>query len=329
MAISMKKAKKPNRNLLVFLLSLVLSLTLAEIILHISFPFSYEKKDNLGWSAQPNLAIHREIKESANETRIVTNTYYDYGFKRWGNLNSDKKKILLVGDSFTEMPYVTNGEEYYSYLEDNFEMFVYGKAGYGTLQEFMVIDIYLDEIKPDIIVVQFDPSDILDNDYSFDRMRYPYNSFLERPYLEDGKIVYRSPVPFETLRRLSRIADITFRYLDKVSQERADEISPFYSDLWSRLSKEQNLLSPTILLMEKIAERSDSIPIFLFSTTEEKYYHELCENIRMVCIKSVSKALESAKLRGYNTTIYNDPHWNEFGNHIAGIELLEYLKNEN
>ena len=65
-----------------------------------------------------------------------------------GKINTKKRKILIIGDSFTEGVNVNNDEVYYNYLDTNkYEIFAYGCGGYGTLQEFMIIDEYFDEIK--------------------------------------------------------------------------------------------------------------------------------------------------------------------------------------
>jgi alkylation response protein AidB-like acyl-CoA dehydrogenase len=40
---------------------------------------------------------------------------------------------------------------------------VYGGHGYGTLQEYLVIDKYIDEIKPDLILLQVCSNDFTNN----------------------------------------------------------------------------------------------------------------------------------------------------------------------
>ena len=90
--------------------------------------------------------------KSAIDTKISTN---NYGFRKWGNLKSLSLKIFIVGDSFTMSMYASDNQTYYSILADNLdtEVFTYGCSGYGTLQEYMIINKYFDTIKPDIVIL--------------------------------------------------------------------------------------------------------------------------------------------------------------------------------
>src|SRR5262249_39998242 len=138
------------------------------------------------------------VQDQPGQFRTVENTFFKAGFKRWGNLNPPSPKVFILGDSFTEMGLVSNGEEWYGYLEKAFntvEWFVHGTGGHGSLQEYMVLNDYIDQIKPNLILWQFCPNDYADNFYPWDRKTYPHNNFGIRPYLEHGQIVYKLPMP--------------------------------------------------------------------------------------------------------------------------------------
>ena len=51
-------------------------------------------------------------------------------------------------------------------LGDSFQVFSYGCGGYGSLQEYMILDKYFDIIDPDIIIIQTSSNDISDNYFS-------------------------------------------------------------------------------------------------------------------------------------------------------------------
>ena len=111
-----------------------------------------------GWSVAERVKVYRTIQDTKDNYRKVFNQYFSHGFKRWPIASKDKQRVLIIGDSFTEMCYVSNGEEWYAYLEKEFPdtlFYVFGGGGYGTLQEFMVMDDYFDKIKPDAIIWQF------------------------------------------------------------------------------------------------------------------------------------------------------------------------------
>src|SRR5262249_28048852 len=63
------------------------------------------------------------------------------GKQIFGDLKTNKFKIFIVGDSFTDGGGVNEDSMYYHYLQNGeTELFIYGGYGYGTTQEFLVID---------------------------------------------------------------------------------------------------------------------------------------------------------------------------------------------
>ena len=137
------------------------------------------------------------VQDTKGNYRVVTNEYFTHGFKRWPTDPGDKPRVLIIGDSFTQMTYVSNGEEWYAYLERAFPdiaFYVFGAGGYGTLQEYMVMDDHIDTIKPDAIIWQFCSNDYSNNDYELDYKEYPLNNHATRPYWENGAVVYRLPL---------------------------------------------------------------------------------------------------------------------------------------
>jgi len=132
-----------------------------ELVSRIILPdtvFHGQPMNKYGWILPANTLEIKTVIYSKDYIRNVTINYSNNGFKRWGNVDTNKTKLFILGDSFTEMEYVSNGEEYYAYLEDTFnnlELFVLGIGGYSSLQEFMVLDYFFDIIKPDLILWQF------------------------------------------------------------------------------------------------------------------------------------------------------------------------------
>lgn len=70
-----------------------------------------------GWSVAADRKITRTVQDTQNNFRKVVNQYFSHGFKRWPDASGNKSRVLILGDSFTEMTYVSNGEEWYAYLE--------------------------------------------------------------------------------------------------------------------------------------------------------------------------------------------------------------------
>jgi hypothetical protein len=51
------------------------------------------------------------------------------------------------------------------------ESFAYGVMGYGTLQQYMILDRYLDEIQPGLIILQMCSNDLINNSLSVEIAR--------------------------------------------------------------------------------------------------------------------------------------------------------------
>ena len=72
-------------------------------------------------------------------------------------------------------------------------MFAYGTGGYGTLQEYLVLDEVIDEIQPTMILWQFCTNDFINNDHDLEVASTLNNNGWIRPYWEKGQAQLRSP----------------------------------------------------------------------------------------------------------------------------------------
>jgi hypothetical protein len=71
-----------------------------------------------GWTvAADNESRKKTIQDTKRNYREVVNRYFAHGFKRWPTGHGDKPRVLVIGDSITQMTQVSNGEEWYAYLE--------------------------------------------------------------------------------------------------------------------------------------------------------------------------------------------------------------------
>ena len=69
------------------------------------------------------------------------------------------------------------------------EVFMYAGPGYGTLQEYLALDRYLPEVRPDLVLVQLCRNDAVNNLWALERSSYLNNNLMVRPYLEGERIV--------------------------------------------------------------------------------------------------------------------------------------------
>jgi len=276
-----------------------------------------------GWSTPEETTQQRRVTDTANHVRDVTAAYGRHGFKRWGDIDTDKRKILVLGDSFTESPWVENGEEYYAYLEtglDDVELFVHGAGGYGSLQEYMILDDHIDVIEPDLILWQFCGNDYSNNYYDHDAKSYPDNNRHVRPYLEGGRVVYRYPGPVPWLRtRLRSVAALETLYGDLIHGARRPARD---------LTEERvEAFQVTSRILSMVRERAGDTPIFLFQAYPEMTPDEerLCSEAGITCIPGVSEHIARREAEGVQVRL--DPwHWNTVGSRIVGEFLVDYFE---
>jgi hypothetical protein len=332
-----------KQEAILLVISSLLALILGDVSLNVVFGSIY-KPTKYGWTAPENVTMLRTVQDEPGQFHTVENRYFRAGFKRWGNLNSPSTKVLILGDSYTEMNYVSNGEEWYGYLEkafDTVEWFVYGAGGYGSLQEYMVLNDYIDQIKPNLLLWQFCPNDYIDNSYVWDRKLYPYNNIGVRPYLEHGQIVYKFPMPLPFLRKYSKMADLLLAIYDAKRQESTRTIprpramiysNQIYDPIESPLTAQEKdeLYRVTLEILRMAGERARGIPFFLFSTDQsgERGDREesLCVETGITCIPGVWDYLERQKAHGVTVEVVNNRHWNKAGNRYVGEYLVQYLR---
>ena len=163
-------------RLLAVLLSVLVLAPLGEVALRCleAMPSRFRAitlDDTLGWRAAPNISYTgaKRTYPAASARQIHTDSE---GFRAHGDPGArDKQKVFFLGDSFTQAVQVCDNETYYAILRETrpIEVFAYGGGGYGTLQESMILERYIDRVKPDVVVLQFCYNDFINNHAALER----------------------------------------------------------------------------------------------------------------------------------------------------------------
>lgn len=284
----------------------------------------------LGWETAANV-FSKEILKGYGEIKYSTTKW---GFRVFGNVNTIKTKIFVIGDSITQANTVSNGNAYYDYLKkknNNIEIFAYGGGGYGSLQEYMILDKYIDKIKPDIILWQFSYNDIINNDHELESASFINNNHMVRPYYIQGHIEWLYPTENRGLiykivqsSYLLRLLDIRLKIL------RAEKIG----SIEDKLSENQPLLKKSLITTSEILglarKRVGNIPILAFSADNQKWlgnaFFDICNTYAIHYIPGIPEAIQAAKKSGISVdgSPY-DPHWNSVGHSIVGEIILNYI----
>lgn len=292
----------------------------------------YDFKAYAGWGPTAYTKRESEVK-GFGKIKFSTGKY---GFRVWGDPATTRTKLLVIGDSYTEGHCFSDGEGYYNQIArhyPNVELFAYGAGGFGTTQEYMMLDHYVDEIKPDILLWQFCANDIVNNDYVLE-YEAPFRIYRRRPFLVDDHIEWL--YPRETGNPLYWL--VQHSYLLQFIEVRLAALKPFTADYLNyRLSetdpKVVRALNTTDRLMGMVRKRVGNIPIVAFCVNDveniAKPLPQICARHGIKFVPDVSKAVETVRLQGKVTDGRPyDSHWNALGQQIAGNVLIDYLDRE-
>jgi lysophospholipase L1-like esterase len=251
-----------------------------------------------------------------------------------------KLKIFFVGDSFTDGCGVKTEYMYFSIVKNNLdaEVFAYGGKGYGTLQEYLVIDRYIDEIKPDLIILQACANDFINNVWTLESASYLNNNDMLRPYFENGRIQYRFPRGPVLLKKYviphSRLAYCISKVVNRSLAALAKKgiIKTIENEITERgieLGQFKQSVLVTSELVDKLKKRCDKISLLAFSVDDtEPYFSQfrlMFKNKGIEFIEGIPKIIYEANMQG-NKLLLKSGHWNKDGHEIIGEYLAEYIK---
>lgn len=339
--ILLKYRNKVNgKEILFSLIPLLIFLLLIEGSLRIYFSLKKDPtneaqsfSDHFGWVTNPDQSFSTKI-EGFDESKV---TIGKNGFRRWGDVHSPKKKLMVIGDSYTLGLMVSDGDCYYDVLKKQmpgWEFFTYGCGGYGTLQEYMILDKFIDTIKPDAILFQFCSNDFVDNSFELESQSFTHNNHKVRPYYINGKIEYKYPsLQMEWLMKI-----LEKSYLLKIMNINTDAIiAKKIGSIEEKLTPSNPLMVQSMKitneLLVKCKTRANGIPLFAFAVDKPQWvgnsFSELCKRNSIEFIAGVPEAIDSARSNGIVVDgMPHDAHWNGRGHKIAGdilgAEFINY-----
>jgi lysophospholipase L1-like esterase len=262
------------------------------------------------------------------------------GFRIFGNpQENNKKKVLFLGDSFTQAVEVSNSKTYYGILSDTLpiEVFAFGVGGYGTLQEYMILDKYIDEIRPDIIVIQFCSNDFVNNHYELELRSNMNNNAMRRPYLTKNGIIYRSPKNFSAIRDVankhSRIFYFIISRIDRLLKKvlHTNSVEDVIEEKGVSYPFFRESVEITGQLVKKIRLRIPSAtPVYAFSSDDSNPYYDefkrISKNNVIYFIDGIPQSIRDAEQEGITTRAADHAHWNETGHQIVANALKHYFE---
>jgi hypothetical protein len=330
LTLVVRRDRAPWRQMLLSVAVTVITLLIAEGGLRVVFamrswitPQSRRVAGVIGWRPVANLLVERDVPAFGH---VRYQTGRD-GFRMYGDPASPKMKVLVVGDSYTEGETVSTGETYYeqlSRLRPDLEIFGIGGGGYGTLQQYLLLDEAVDEIRPAMVLVQMHPNDLINNSHALESQSTTDNNQLTRPYWENGRVVSKFPEnpswgPLYNLARhsyLLRLVNVNLVFL------RARSVGSIEQTAKAGDPDIAQAVSTTAELLRMMHARAGA-PVAVFSVRPDHAFSfwsvsDVCRRAGVEFIPGVGEAVEAAQAAGERVSgLPVDAHWNRRGHEIA------------
>jgi len=292
----------------------------------------------LGWRSTENYRFNGTKRDAAGTEYAAQISQDEKGFRMFGDTKSEKPKVFVIGDSFTQSTAVSDDKTYYAILkkELDVDVFAYGGGGYGSLQEFMILDRYFDLIKPDLVLWQFAANDIINNSPTLEKASNLNNNGLVRPYLVDGKIQYilareRTANPRLFALKYCRLCYMLFNRIDRLRAASAATVETETSAGKSAHRAFLNSVEITDTIMGKVAARAGTVPVasfIVYGPGYEEYQEALAQVSRkhgFVSLPDIKKGTLGAKEK--KTVLAADgSHWNNEGHRLVGKTLADAIR---
>jgi hypothetical protein len=341
LVLIVRRRATPWRQMLLAAVATIVALGLAEGVVRAWFHLgpghaSQEREivPGIGWQPVGNAVVDVDLPGFG---RVHYRTFAG-GFRLFGDRHTTKPKVLVLGDSFTEAPMVSDGETYYHRLaaaRPDIEVFAIGGGGYGTLQEYLLLDAWVDTIRPDLVLLQLHPNDLLNNSHALESRSTTNNNQMTRPYWEHGQVVARFPENpgWGPLYNLARQSYLLRLFNVNVFFFRSRAVDSIERGAHADDPDVARATDTTVELLTKIRERA-KVPIVAFSVRPESYFPfwsriDVCRRAGVQYIPGVAEAVDAAAEAGERVTGQPvDSHWNGRGHAIAAQVIIDWLARE-
>ena len=294
----------------------------------------------IGWLPGPDLDILTVVPDASGEYYALRITSDENGFRMFGDLDSgDKKKVLFIGDSYTQAMEVSDRYTYFAQLQNDLdiEIFGLGTGGYGTLQSYLLLQKWLDLIQPDIVIYQFCTNDFINNSYALESKSIFNNNGLKRPYLIDEEIVHKLPKKWPGIRhfanKYSRFLYYIQSRIDIInSQYGTDSVEFTIRDLGRAYPDYNEAIETTQELIRRMRNEvvgADALFLTFSSDDNQPYYSNYLQIVSALegvhLIEGVSASIKEAEELGVTVRAADKAHWNNEGHRIAAEVIKGYF----
>jgi len=309
-----------------------------------------EGDSRTGWRSTADYSVQYRRKTADGVEHVVSYSSVAKGFRMYGDVTTKRRKLLIIGDSFTQAVNVTTGKTYGALLGDSLDMevFSYGAGGFGTLQELLVLQDVVETIDPHVVLLQFCSNDFINNSFELESRSTINNNRLVRPYsTADGGVVHRNPFyRNEFLAKLGRsqlfnVAANPVLFSMRTSVESILPETPTDADFVRSVAVTRSLIarmretlgSEATLYVFTADDARTRMPRFpdvdgvaRFSGLAERELANIVTSLGVRYIPGVATAVAKAEQKGATVKDIDGAHWSEAGHAVVASALAERLR---
>lgn len=331
------------KSFIYFLISIITIIFFDTIALKLQQNKSIQVYDKeLGWILNNNIKIKiNGLTKQNQKYEINYSTSKVKGFREYDEKQEYKKNILVIGDSYTAGPFASNNRMYYSHIKEElekkghfFNWYVAGGGGYGTLQQYLLIKKYFDEINPTIIIHQFCENDFENNTKQIEKNSILYSQYYFRPYLINDKIVYDNSFKGK-LYKFFYHNSYLYKRIDKILTNHRYRNNNGYFDKKAYNNNFENSKKITSgifkLIKNLVGNKVVYASINCSAKDKQKFnsWIKILNEHKIINLSNSNLIIENISKKGEDIYYSDGAHLNENGNKIFGksaaVELIKKL----
>jgi hypothetical protein len=266
------------------------------------------------------------------------------GMQRFGNLDTRRTRLMILGDSYTAARGVEPGLDYSTLLGKalDTEVFSYGGEGYGTAQQLMVFRRFARRVRPALVLLQMSTNDFINNSAELEARSLINNNLKVRPYFENGEMVNRYP-RFGGAARAKAVNASAFgrRLFYALDQGRAwFALRGWLDTVENQIGRDmkghqgyRRSIEITTLLLAQLRDEAKPAPFMVFPAdglgADAPFKADLaaiCARLQIPFLEPLPDLVDAANTKEAPVYLKDNPHWSARGHALATEQLAEWLR---
>lgn len=174
----------------------------------------------LGWKPAPGLVREGTAIDALRRPSKFRMTQNADGFRLASDIATTKPRVFVLGDSYTQSDDIDDSKFYPALLAARIPdaaFWAFGCSGYGTFQQWMILQKHAATIKPDVLLLQMSSNDVVNNLLELEDAMPFLATPGPRPYLmDDGSTKFHFASREKGLRRYSKAWGSLLDRYDKI-----------------------------------------------------------------------------------------------------------------